>query len=336
MIMYNYFVVRTSASVAPTVKIGEAGSDKDVVGRVRAAINEAQCGFLTPRLHSIIRGNANTEGFIHQFFSDLRVKNPDGTAQPEKFWIRGDLARYLDWLGRQPNAAISVEDLRDCYYLEDLFPQRRPWLLLGPSAEEGTLGLQRSDDNPYSLKPMTREAKLQYFVEHASNEWYTPPEFVESARAVLGGIIDLDPASCAQANVTVRAERFFTPVEDGVKQPWCKVGGGPARVFCNPPYGGYEVPFVEHGLEEHKAGRASEIIFVLNAGSATAKWFSPLWKHTLCFYRGRICFAGGARVDDPRTPMNGTIFVYVGPRPLAFKREFDKYGKVVAEVKETL
>src|SRR5262249_14971473 len=46
------------------------------------------------------------------------------------------------------------------------------------------------------------------------SEWYTPPEYVEAARDVLGGI-DLDPASNHLAQATVRATRYFTKQDDG-------------------------------------------------------------------------------------------------------------------------
>lgn len=41
-----------------------------------------------------------------------------------------------------------------------------------------------------------------------SVEWYSPPWIVERARSLMGGI-DLDPASCADAQRLVRAERWF-------------------------------------------------------------------------------------------------------------------------------
>lgn len=57
---------------------------------------------------------------------------------------------------------------------------------------------------------------------------YTPVEYVESARRVLI-VIDLDPASSAEANEIVRAQTFYTVEDDGLSLPWF------GRVFLNPP-----------------------------------------------------------------------------------------------------
>ena len=69
------------------------------------------------------------------------------------------------------------------------------------------------------------------------NEFYTPPHIIEVARACMGGI-DLDPASCAMANETVRATAFYGVKDDGLKRPWF------GRVWLNPPYGNFWPKFV--------------------------------------------------------------------------------------------
>jgi len=65
----------------------------------------------------------------------------------------------------------------------------------------------------------------------ASVEHYTPHKIVESARALMGGI-DLDPATCKQANdEIVHAPNYFTKEHDGLARSWS------GRVWLNPPGG---------------------------------------------------------------------------------------------------
>src|SRR5262249_31538221 len=52
-----------------------------------------------------------------------------------------------------------------------------------------------------------------------STEWFTPAAYLEAAREVLGAI-DLDPASCPQAQEAVRAAHYFTAADDGLSRPW--------------------------------------------------------------------------------------------------------------------
>jgi DNA N-6-adenine-methyltransferase (Dam) len=60
-------------------------------------------------------------------------------------------------------------------------------------------------------------------------EWYTPPEYIELARKVMGAI-DLDPASSDKAQVCVQAKSYFTVADDGLTKAW------KGAVWLNPPY----------------------------------------------------------------------------------------------------
>lgn len=59
-------------------------------------------------------------------------------------------------------------------------------------------------------------------------EWYTPPEIIERARQVLGGI-DLDPASNDIAQRWIQASVYYTAATP-LQAPWA------GRVWLNPPF----------------------------------------------------------------------------------------------------
>ena len=75
-------------------------------------------------------------------------------------------------------------------------------------------------------------------VEHytGNQEWYTPSEYVEAARRVMGEI-DLDPASSELAQETVRASSYYTKDDDGLVSEWS------GRVWLNPPYSHAQTSF---------------------------------------------------------------------------------------------
>jgi len=158
-----------------------------------------------------------------------------------------------------------------------------------------------------------------------SVEWYTPARYIEAAREALGGI-DLDPASCAQANETVQAAEFFTQEQDGLGREW------KGRVFLNPPYGkdqengSLAAAFCNKAIAEYENGNLDACVILVNSVHSQ-KWQAPLFKFVICFVDHRIQFvsADGEKNDGP-TFMN--MFVYLGPDPKRFACVFDPFGYV--------
>lgn len=66
-----------------------------------------------------------------------------------------------------------------------------------------------------------------------TDRWNTPAYLIEMVRQVLE-IIELDPASCEEANETVKAKRIITQQENGLTTPWI-IDNQPVSIFLNPP-----------------------------------------------------------------------------------------------------
>lgn len=159
------------------------------------------------------------------------------------------------------------------------------------------------------------------------NEWFTPPEYLEAARDVLGAI-ELDPASHALAQKTVQAARYFTRQTNGLLQDW--VG----RVWLNPPYMQPDIAhFVTKLVEEFQAGRTTAAILLTHNYTDTA-WFHHA-AHAcaaLCFTRGRVRFVDSK--GQEAAPTQGQAFFYYGPDPDRFAERFGSIGVLVRPLPE--
>jgi phage N-6-adenine-methyltransferase len=155
-----------------------------------------------------------------------------------------------------------------------------------------------------------------------NNEWYTPQEHIEAARAVLG-TIDLDPASSAFANRTVGAAQFFTEDDDGLSREWN------GHVWLNPPYAQPAIfDFMEKAVAEWQSGRVTEMI-VLTHNYTDTRWFQMAANAAtaICFTRGRIRFE--SPTGEKAAPTQGQAFFYFGTRLEVFLQHFREIGFVV-------
>lgn len=149
------------------------------------------------------------------------------------------------------------------------------------------------------------------------NEWATPKEYIDRAKAVLGRI-DLDPASNDLAQGYVGATQHWTKADDPLARPWH------GRVWLNPPY--YPTSllsrFVDKLVGEVAIGNTIAAIMLVNNFTDTA-WFQTAAAHcrVACFPRRRICFEGAVG-----EPLNGQTFFYYGDDIDSFCSVFSTIG----------
>lgn len=170
----------------------------------------------------------------------------------------------------------------------------------------------------------TLEAIVEQKTAHVSfnagnNEWYTPEEYILSARSVMGDI-DTDPASSNEANKVVKAARFFDAHDNGLLQDWH------GRVWMNPPYAAELIGQFATKLVEHfTAGDVTQAIVLVNNATETA-WFCRITEvaSAVVFPKGRVRFwePGG----KPSSPLQGQALIYLGDRTQEFIEAFGRYG----------
>lgn len=156
--------------------------------------------------------------------------------------------------------------------------------------------------------------------ESGNNEWYTPTEYIDSVKEVLGNI-DLDPASNDKANTWINAKTFYSKDDCGLNKRW------KGNVWLNPPYSRDLMPkFIDKLIT---STRITEYICLTNASTDT-EWFHKLMNDAdaVCFTKGRISFINN-KGNPTKGNSRGQAFFYKGKNVAMFDLEFNKYGKVV-------
>jgi DNA N-6-adenine-methyltransferase (Dam)/Protein of unknown function (DUF3102) len=157
-----------------------------------------------------------------------------------------------------------------------------------------------------------------------SNEWYTPREYVDAVRELLG-TIDVDPASNALANEIVRATTLYDFQTNGLEYEWT------GRVFLNPPYGfdsgrSNQEIWTQRLLQQFNAGITTEAVLLVNANTE-AKWFQPLYDYLICLTNHRIRFYNAS--GDSSQPTQGNALIYFGSQRARFLALFSRFGTVI-------
>ena len=169
----------------------------------------------------------------------------------------------------------------------------------------------------------TSETKSALTPEEA-NEWFTPACYIEAARAIMGDI-DLDPASCAQANKTVKAFQYYTAKDGGLDLPWT------GRVWLNPPFMSMTGERSQYPLwtrkliDEYESWNVEQAVLLIPVHTER-KWFQDLYRYSICFCDHQILFERPGR--DPYHVYHGLCFVFMGHNIGHFVEVFSQFGPV--------
>jgi hypothetical protein len=161
------------------------------------------------------------------------------------------------------------------------------------------------------------------------HEWYSPADYVEPARSVLGDF-DLDPCSSQTANEIIRATAFFTADEDGLSRPWS------GRLWMNPPYTNAAMnAFAAKLLGHYEQGDVTAAIMLTNNASDTG-WFHALSANArgICFPRGRAHYWRGD-TREQSSALQGQAIFYFGSRFDRFAGVFEGIGLVMTAASRT-
>jgi len=243
--------------------------------------------------------------------------------------VRAEM-RMADEIDRKPNAQgrnlpnVQTSDERASF--EELGLDRRrvsEWREVrdaGPEVVEAAIDSALAEGRAPTKADIAKHVRGTFGT--GENEWYTPPQYLQAARDVMGGI-DLDPASSQRAQDAVAADEYYTLAEDGLKQEWY------GRVWLNPPYAQpFIAEFVSKMVAERRAKRVTAGIMLTHNYTDTS-WFheAASCADAICFTRGRIKFYGAD--GAVAAPTQGQAFFYFGDDSDGFAARFKDIGFVV-------
>lgn len=149
-------------------------------------------------------------------------------------------------------------------------------------------------------------------------EYYTPIEFTDTARLVMGSI-GLDPASSETANKKIKADYYFS--ENGLDKTWF------GNVWMNHPFSRINNPlWINKLVNSYEDGDVEQACCITFAATSEV-WFRPLLGYLQCFIHGRTNYY---LPDDTKKKgvTKGSVITYLGDNDNDFRDMFSHFGTV--------
>jgi len=166
--------------------------------------------------------------------------------------------------------------------------------------------------------------------ESLSQNWCTPPKYVNAIRDFFGGEIGLDPCSNKHSLTDARIE-YCLPKQDGLKKSWIH---GP--IFVNPPYGrdkerGTSIRDWMRKCSETHHRHGIEVIALVPVATNTRHWKESVFgkANAIAFlYDTRLKFLENGEDNGKGAPMSCAL-IYWGSRYRDFSEKFISFGAVL-------
>ena len=294
---------RTSAEVLEAMALAKAAMH---YAKLKKATNEAQADCFR-----VIK------------LCEIRMADEIDAAQE-----RGEVATASAH-GRGIQSSVQTADTRPATFDELGFDRRRvvEWRGLreagGEEVVEQVIATALAADRAPTIADVGRAINGHSWQQFTGEvEWYTPLEYIDAARAVMGGI-DLDPASSDEAQAVIKAGAHYTARDDGLSQEWH------GRIWLNPPYAQPLIAqFATKMVEEYVSGHVSAAIMLTHNSTDTA-WFHEIApvSTAMCFTKGRVRFVNAA--GEVAAPTQGQVFTYFGDDREKFEEVFSNFGFVM-------
>ncbi len=167
-------------------------------------------------------------------------------------------------------------------------------------------------------------------VNSQSQEWCTPPKYVQAVSEMFDGNIELDPCSSHSAIVHAKTE-YILPQHDGLAESWDF-----KTIYINPPYGadrerGTTIKDWLKKCAEAREKYCSEVLALVPVATNTVHWKKYVFGRAtaICFlYDTRLQFLVDGTTKNKGAPMS-CCMIYWGHKIDRFRKIFLKFGAVV-------
>lgn len=154
-------------------------------------------------------------------------------------------------------------------------------------------------------------------------ERYTADYIINAVRDFNGGFIDLDPASCLEANKSIGAETIFTKEDDALTKDWF------GHIWMNHPFSRQNNPiWTDYAYQQWRNNPEVLSLINISFSSTSSDWWQLHADRSkaICYPKKRSCYK--KKPTDKSGAMKDSSIFYFGNQPERFKKVFQEIHNI--------